>query len=135
MINLNNYKNQQEVFDLMAECMWPDEERIKKQLNAYKTEDDRSLLGEISNNELIGLIGIKQAGDEFELLHIAVKKAYRGKGIAKKMIDECIRNNNIKILEAETDKDAVEFYKRTGFTVTSIGEKYPGRERFKCIWK
>ena len=97
MINLNNYKNQQEVFDLMAECMWPDEERIKKQLNAYKTEDDRSLLGEISNNELIGLIGIKQAGDEFELLHIAVKKAYRGKGIAKKMIDECIRNNNIKI--------------------------------------
>ena len=33
---------------------------------------------------------------------------------------------------AETDKDAVDFYRKLGFSVTSLGEKYPGVERFHC---
>jgi ribosomal protein S18 acetylase RimI-like enzyme len=31
---------------------------------------------------------------------------------------------------AETDRNGVGFYAATGFTVTSLGEKYPGAERF-----
>ena len=35
-------------------------------------------------------------------------------------------------IEAETDDGAVEFYKRIGFRVKSLGEKYKEIERFHC---
>lgn len=36
------------------------------------------------------------------------------------------------VLSAETDAEAVGFYRSCGFTVRSLGEKYPGTERFLC---
>ncbi|MCC2686381.1 MAG: hypothetical protein K0R75_3280, partial [Paenibacillaceae bacterium] len=38
------------------------------------------------------------------------------------------------ILFAETDRDALRFYQKMGFTAHSLGEKYPGVERFKCLY-
>lgn len=35
-------------------------------------------------------------------------------------------------LVAETDADAVEFYRRCGFAVERIGEQYVGVDRFRC---
>ncbi|PFE51898.1 GNAT family N-acetyltransferase, partial [Bacillus cereus] len=35
-------------------------------------------------------------------------------------------------IEAETDKEAVGFYKKCNFKIESLGEKYPGIERFYC---
>lgn len=36
------------------------------------------------------------------------------------------------VVSAETDADAVEFYRKYGFKIKSLGEKYPGVERFLC---
>ncbi len=36
------------------------------------------------------------------------------------------------LIYAETDNDAVNFYWKYGFEITSLGEKYPGVERFLC---
>jgi hypothetical protein len=36
---------------------------------------------------------------------------------------------------AETDEEAADFYRNIGFTVESLGEKYPGIERFKCTFE
>ena len=41
----------------------------------------------------------------------------------------------LKQLTAETDADAVGFYQRCGFEVESLGELYPGAERFRCTLK
>lgn len=49
-------------------------------------------------------------------------------GLGSKLIESTKINKMI----AETDKDAVNFYKKKGFKITSLGEKYPGVERFKC---
>jgi ribosomal protein S18 acetylase RimI-like enzyme len=35
---------------------------------------------------------------------------------------------------AETDEEAVEFYRNIGFSIQSLGEKYPGVDRFKCTF-
>jgi hypothetical protein len=48
------------------------------------------------------------------------------------MIDLLIRGRAFHRLEAETDSDAVGFYRSCGFTVLSLGEVYPGVERFRC---
>jgi ribosomal protein S18 acetylase RimI-like enzyme len=40
--------------------------------------------------------------------------------------------HSLKFISAETHKDAVEFYRKYGFKITSLGEKYLGVERFLC---
>lgn len=37
-------------------------------------------------------------------------------------------------MTAETDAEAAGFYRACGFQVRSLGEKYPGVERFACFW-
>ncbi|MNW71139.1 hypothetical protein D3C74_508110 [compost metagenome] len=49
------------------------------------------------------------------------------------MISEVSRTAGIETITAETDREAVGFYRSTGFPITSLGEKYPGVERFACI--
>ncbi|MGM0883190.1 MAG: GNAT family N-acetyltransferase [Bacillota bacterium] len=133
MINLKDYKDLNEVKRLMAECMWADDERIHSEFNKYLEMDSRELIGSFKNNELVGLIGIiYESNNEVVLKHIAIKPAYRGKGIGSEMINAFIKTNRIIRIRAETDKDAVGFYEKNGFTITSLGEKYPGVERFDC---
>ncbi|MDN4071264.1 hypothetical protein NYE70_06050 [Paenibacillus sp. FSL R5-0407] len=43
------------------------------------------------------------------------------------------QENSIRRIDAETDMDAVDFYRKIGFQIIRLGEKYPGIERFKCI--
>ena len=68
-----------------------------------------------------------------EIKHIAVSPNHRGQGIGSKMISIIKVKHSLTFVFAETDKDAVNFYKNCGFKITSLGEKYPGVERFQCI--
>jgi ribosomal protein S18 acetylase RimI-like enzyme len=58
--------------------------------------------------------------------HISVHPDYRYRHVANEMLDELIQTTSVKIISAETDMDAVNFYKRYGFSIISLGEKYPG---------
>jgi len=113
--------------------MWPDEEKIVQELNTYLEDESRILLGEFIDHTLVGLMGIIQISHEKAVLkHIAVKEEYRNKGIGKTMIQAYIKTQKVNILEAETDVEAVDFYRKIGFQISSLGEKYKGVERFKC---
>lgn len=134
MINLKEYKNRQEIISLLADCIYSDEERVKREYEQYNSDQTRTLFGRIKNNELVAIIGVIWLSEyAVELKHISVKSSNRRQGLGKEMINEFIEEKHIKRLEAETDKNAVSFYKKIGFNITSLGEKYPGVERFKCI--
>lgn len=134
LIDLKTYNNLCEVKLLLAECMWPDDERIARELDQYLTNDHRGLYGVIIDNELAGLIGIIPYSEEgVELKHIAMKAPYRGRGMGKKLIAEYMRDYQPAKIIAETDQDAVGFYRKVGFEIHSLGEKYPGVERFQCV--
>lgn len=134
--NLKLYPDRSQVKELLACSMWPDEEKIVQELNTYLEDESRILLGEFIDHTLVGLMGIIQISHEKVILkHIAVKEEYRNKGIGKKMIQAYIKTQKVNIVEAETDVEAVDFYRRIGFQVTSLGEKYKGVERFKCQYK
>lgn len=120
--------------NLLAECMYRDEQRIRLEYERYKNDQTKILLGRIENELLVGIIGFVWLSEsEVELKHIAVKPSDRNRGLGKEMIHELIEENYIKRLVVETDKEAVNFYEKNGFHITSLGEKYPGVERFKCI--
>ncbi|WP_165843713.1 GNAT family N-acetyltransferase [Planococcus halotolerans] len=67
-----------------------------------------------------------------EIRHIAVAGDCRNSGTGLRMIEDIIKLHGIQEIFAETDVDAVGFYRKIGFNIKSLGEKYPGRERFYC---
>lgn len=109
------------------------EERVEMDYRQYQQSANRKLYGYELEGQVIGCIGIKFSGsNECEIKHIAVSPHMREQQIGRKMIQFICGKYSLKFVSAETDKAAVEFYRRTGFHVTSLGEKYPGTERFLC---
>ena len=81
-------------------------------------------------------VGVLGTHDESEgtvrVGHIAVAPAEQGRGIGRCMLEALMRQG-LRIL-VETDASGSGFYRACGFAVTSLGEKYPGVERFECAW-
>ncbi|MFF2089429.1 GNAT family N-acetyltransferase [Paenibacillus sp. NPDC058174] len=133
LINLKVLSDFSDVKYLLSECMWSDEERIHAELIKYLEDDTRELFGRFFGDELVGLIGtICGSIGESELKHMAIKPNYRGKGLGRQLIYEYMKTKDLVKMKAETDKDAVGFYTKLGFSIISLGEKYPGVERFEC---
>lgn len=109
------------------------ESSIADEYKLYLSLDNRKLLAIDGNGKFAGCIGIKILKvDECEIKHIAVDPTERDKGLGTYMINFVCEKYNFKKITAETDFEAVNFYRNYGFTVSSLGEKYPGIERFKC---
>lgn len=70
--------------------------------------------------------------DEAEITSLAVLPDWRRQGFARALIFGACEHLALRAVEAETDADAVDFYRATGFAVESLGERYPGVERFRC---
>ncbi|MBA2175190.1 GNAT family N-acetyltransferase [Halobacillus locisalis] len=99
----------------------------------YVAEKDYRLYGMISGGDVIGIVGVhKYEQARYEIKHIALLPSERGKGYGRKMIKAVMMENPAAGIVAETDREAIQFYEKCGFEVTSLGEKYPGVERFKC---
>ncbi|MDN7228378.1 GNAT family N-acetyltransferase [Planococcus sp. N064] len=82
--------------------------------------------------DVVGCIGIHLEEGQLKIRHIAVTPEARGQGIGGRMIEWIQTEHSPCVVVAETDRKAVEFYRKTGFTAISLGEKYPGVERFQC---
>lgn len=133
LICLRDYWNDDAVKDLLALCMRADGEALEREIDSYNTENAKRLFGCFVNGELAGIVGVVRQDEQVEIRHLAVQQKRRGKGIGKGMIAEISKAGGIKTLTAETDHEAVGFYRNAGFTIASLGEKYPGVERFACI--
>ncbi|KAB2460009.1 GNAT family N-acetyltransferase [Bacillus sp. CH126_4D] len=119
------------ILNVLQYAVGPSETSLKKVVLYY-----RSNKGTLYRYEEKACIGIEIIGaNKARICHIAVAPQYRHKGIALQMIKEVLRIHQLTYVEAETDKEAVGFYKKIGFQVKSLGEKYPGIERFHLYFK
>ncbi|PEP99797.1 GNAT family N-acetyltransferase [Bacillus wiedmannii] len=116
------------ILNVLQYAVGPCETSLKKAVLYYESNK-----GTLYRYEEEACIGIEIIGaNKARICHIAVVPQYRHKGIALQMIKEVSRMHQLTYLQAETDDEAVEFYKKIGFQVKSLGEKYPGIERFHC---
>jgi len=107
--------------------------RIESEMEKYERDPNRKLYGYVHEDELVGCIGIQlTSSSACEIKHIAVLPSFRGKAIGKQMVEFVISEYRLHRLFAETDMEAVDFYRRLGFSIVSLGEKYVGVERFYC---
>jgi ribosomal protein S18 acetylase RimI-like enzyme len=85
----------------------------------------------IENGETLGICGYEVHGDKVEIHLIAVDENTRSRGIGGAMIT-ALQERYCKNIEAETDDDAVEFYRKRGFeTIEFIHEKRG--KRYTCL--
>lgn len=130
-----------DVTSVMAQCIYnPDRDKMNKIAKAYETDPLRVVYAyckETENPVVAAVIGLKLHSEQKTavILHIAVDHNLRGNGIGRILINKMILLHPITAIEAETDKDGVNFYRSCGFTVQSLGELYPGVERFLCVKK
>ncbi|MFJ7972324.1 GNAT family N-acetyltransferase [Psychrobacillus sp. NPDC096389] len=107
--------------------------KIDEEYKLYQEKENRKLYGYKQVEQFVGCIGVELTmGNTCTIRQIAVSPSERGRGIGERMIDFINDHHSLSIISAETDQDAVDFYKKMGFTITSLGEKYPGVERFYC---
>ncbi|WNS42952.1 GNAT family N-acetyltransferase [Paenibacillus sp. MMS20-IR301] len=134
LISLRNYWDSDAITGLLAECMWTGNHRAEEELKRYRAADGCELFGCFVGGELAGILGVHcPVRPEVEIRHLAVKKEWRGRGLGRAMIAEVAAKDSIGLIRAETDQEAVGFYRSTGFEISSLGEKYPGVERFECV--
>ena len=112
----------------------PTPERLAADARDYALRPERGALAYFEGSEPLGVIGWeRRAGDPAKIWHLAVVENRRREGIGRSLIHATLKRIEALELQLETDASAVAFYKRCGFSVRSLGEKYPGVERFECI--
>ena len=85
--------------------------------------------------QIRGVIGVREGSKGHkDILHLAVAPGSERQGIGRRLVRHVCDEHHARTVGAETDADAVGFYRALGFTVESLGERYPGRERYRCLW-
>ncbi len=72
----------------------------------------------LEDGEHMGIVVFSKSASVATICDIAVKNQHTGKGIGRKMIEYICNNFNVSSIVAETDDEAVGFYKKCGFDVT-----------------
>ncbi len=81
----------------------------------------------------VACIGLESNGrDEAIITALAVLPEWRRQGFATSLVFGACEQLGLRALEAESDADAVEFYRTIGFAVASLGERHLKVERYRC---
>lgn len=137
LINLSRAEVGEDVKAMLGAAIFePSTERIDALLNKVYSAQKANLFGLRHQGTIVAVAGTRRVTNSIaELLHIAVKPSEQNKGFGRELVGLLVRTEGITELFAETDHDSVGFYKQCGFSIESLGEKYPGVERFVCRWR
>lgn len=115
-----------------------DAERLDRVRARYLAEPTE-LAAVFLEGSVVGVVGYLAHPDgsdtprRVELLHIATARSWQHTGIGTAMIRWVQARYPGDPIEAQTDCDGVGFYRSVGFEVASLGELYPGVERFRVV--
>ncbi len=104
-----------------------------KDVEEYYSITENELYSVSNNKRIVGLVGLISTEQEVVIKHIAIQSHIQNKGLGTEIINKIHQLFPKQKLVAETDNDAVGFYIKLGFKIISLGEKYPGIIRYKCI--
>lgn len=123
------------VQELIGHAVFPDPERLEQTIRTYEMNAGYELYGTEEDGSVIAIAGIvMDEENRLEIKHIAVQPDRRGEGLGRELVLALIELKNPQRIVAETDDEAVDFYRSIGFTIESLGETYPGTERFRCTY-
>ena len=133
----------EEAFSIYVPCMYqPTFDDFVVQMEAYFSNPSVKIFVSDMDGEKAGILVLKETeavegsetGVEAEILGIAVKENLREKGIGKEMIYQVMETEHLKKITAQTDDDAIGFYRKSGFEAERVVIEYPNGSgvRYNC---
>lgn len=115
----------------------PTEESLIIRADKYIMNPNIAVYAYKENDTYKGIIVIDISNmNAIEILNIAVSASFQKSGIGSSLIYHCINMYHPNEIIAETDDDAIEFYKKFGFHILSLGDKYRvGIMRYQCTFE
>lgn len=124
-----------EAFSIYSFCMYkPTYEGYKKQMEQYISDSSTKIFVCESEYEKVGILVLDQSNRRNEIKGIAVSEKHRRHGIGKIMICQVMDSEQLETIEAQTDDDAIGFYRKCGFSENMIVIEYPDGSfvRYNC---
>jgi len=108
-------------------------EGVAKTVEEYLLNSKLYFYAWAENDSILGICGYAIHDDKIEIHLIAVDENSRRRGVGSSMVTALQEEYN-KDIEAETDDDAVEFYRKRGFTTCKFIHETRGK-RHTCVLK
>lgn len=122
-----------DILQLLAQSVYnPTEERLLNRAKKYQEDESTNIYAYKHNGEYNGIVIFKIANNSAAILDIAVKLEYQGQGIGSILIDFIFDQFEVDNITAETDDDAIGFYKKYGFTVADTKVEFDTK-RYVCV--
>jgi ribosomal protein S18 acetylase RimI-like enzyme len=81
----------------------------------------------------VACIGLAHAAEgEAEVTELAVLPGWRRQGLATSLIFGAAEQLGLRALQADTDKQALNFFRSTGFSVEGVSGRDAAGEHFRC---
>ena len=103
-------------------------ERVK----ASYAAPDRGLAAAFAGGRLAGVIGYRSGDADLEITHLAVRDDLRRQGVARALISVISRCYAGFEVVAETDEEAVNFYRAIGFNAEALPREINRTQRWRC---
>ena len=136
LIELTHKNEVCKTYEIYKHCMFmPTEEKFNKKIDQFLNDNSIKIFACFNQGEIEGVIVVSFVEQsKIEIIGIAVKLSARGKGIGSYMINQVINNYGLLSVYAETDNDAVGFYRKNGFNIIEFSETYGAETvvRYKC---
>lgn len=118
-----------EIQNLLAPSVYrPTPERLAERARAYQANPKTEVYAYREKGEYLGILVFEMEtwgkGRAVSILDLAVVPAFQGRGIGGRMIGFLFRQFPVIQITAETDGDALGFYKKYGFSVTDTTKKF-----------
>lgn len=121
------------IYELLAPSVFnPIEERLLNRAKKYQEDEETNVYVYKEDNEYKGIVVFEIFDSTATILDIAVNPEHQGKGIGSKLIDFIFNSFNVNNITAETDDDAIGFYKKYGFTVADTKVEFDTK-RYTCV--
>ena len=125
-----------QTYEIYKHCMFmPTEEKFNNKVDLFLNDNSVKIFACFEQDKIMGIMVVSfNEQKKIEIMGIAVDVSARGKGIGSYMINQVINNYGLLSVYAETDNDAVGFYRSSGFNIMEFSETYDGAivVRYKC---
>lgn len=127
--DIKNQLDNPSILQIMAYSEYEESlERATKRARAHRENAAQYVYGWIENSVVLGVCAFQLQSDKVTINGIAVAEHSRKRGIGGAMISALRKKYKMEI-EAETDDDAVGFYRKRGFIVSELPRVYDN-----CRW-
>jgi len=108
-------------------------EGVAKTVETYQHDPKLHFYAWVEGDNVLGICGYEIHAEKVEIHLIAVDENTRSRGVGGAMVT-ALQNKYAKYIEAETDDDAVNFYRKRGFATHEFIHERRGK-RHTCVLK